>query len=88
MRSIFSFTFRAAPMTAPPPATTLRLPQVPQPYGVAWVSPCVNEMSPTSTPSSSATICAYVVWWPCPCENVPTLSATPPAGSMRIVAES
>ena len=39
-------------------------------------------------PSSSATICAYVVSWPWPCDFVPKRAIALPVGWMRISAES
>ena len=47
--------------SAAPPTAVVRLPYVPHPIGVLSVSPCTTFTSFTSTPSSSATICAKVV---------------------------
>ena len=69
-------------MVAPPPMTAERLAKVPQPYGVASVSPCVPLSSPGSSPSSSAAIWASVVWCPWPCPQVPTETVTSAEGSI------
>ena len=40
MRLPFSITRSAAMARAPPPTTALRLPKVPVPCWLTWVSPC------------------------------------------------
>ena len=61
IRNSLSRSSCEAVMTAPPPVTALRLAHVPQPRGVACVSPCTTATSSTATPSASATSWAYMV---------------------------
>ena len=61
MSLAFSRILRAAIAVAPPATGVLRLAYVPRPYGAVSVSPSSTAMSPTGSPSSSATICANVV---------------------------
>lgn len=73
---------------APPPTTIERLANVPQPYGVASVSPWRTSTRSGVSPSRSAATWESVVWWPWPWPEVPTDSSTEPDGSMRTSAVS
>src|SRR5881275_1558440 len=79
--STFSRTATAAAWHALPATTAPRLAKVPVPQWNSRVSPVITCTSVTSTPRTSATICANTVKWPCPCVPTPVASRTRPLGS-------
>ena len=62
--------------------TSPRLAYVPAPGPNGWMpslSPCSTVMSPGTTPSASAVICANVVALPCPCGEMSVVRRTWPS---------
>ena len=84
MRSAFARTSRAVIATALPLITAVREAKVPTAYLNRRVSPVVTVIESNGTPSSSATICASIVWCPCPCEVSPVDTTTLPSVSTRM----
>ncbi len=73
MRRAFSAVSLAAASTALPPITVLRLDHEPTPSGTRSVSPWTTSITSSSTPSTSAAICASTVSIPWP-EDAPPVS--------------
>jgi hypothetical protein len=84
MRSAFSRTARAVTATALPDITAVREAKVPTAYLKRRVSPVVTRMRSNGTPSSSATICASIVWCPWPWVVSPVDTTTVPSVSTRM----
>ena len=61
---------------------------LPNPYGQLSVSPWITLTAASSTPSSSATICAMAVSFPEPGVVVPPRTVTRPVGLIRTVEVS
>ena len=78
----------AASRIAPPVLTALRLTPVPDPNGVASVSPSMILTVSLGTPSSRATRLPNTLSWSCPVDCALTAAVTLPRGSTVIVAES
>ena len=86
-----ALSFRAASATALVPTEPKRLEYVPEEIDHTRVNVSISSTTVTSrgaTPSSSATICETIVWWPCPWGVVPRIAITRPSGSIFTVAES
>ena len=83
-----SRTPRAVTATALPLITAVREANVPTAYLKRRVSPVVTVIESKGTPSSSATICASIVWCPCPCEVRPVETTTLPSVSTRMCPPS
>ena len=83
MRLPLSMTRSAAVASAPPPTTALRLPKVPVPCWLTWVSPCSTVTWSMLVCIRLAAICAQEVSWPCPWELDPVSTVISPVRSTR-----
>ena len=75
-------------MTAPPPMTAERLPQLPMPYGRTAVSPSLTAIQSIGIVRISDATWARVVSCPWPCDLVPAATLTWPSGCTATIAIS